>query len=227
MNKISNLLWGIVFIVVGVIIGLNALDITNINILFSGWWTLFIIVPCFIDLFKDEDKTGNIIGLVVGVLLLLGCQDIINFSILWKLLLPAILVMIGLSFIFKDTLNKGIKKKIKELKENNSNVKEHCATFGEQKVDYANEEFTGCDLTAVFGGVKCDLRDALIKEDQIITVSAIFGGITIYLPKDVNVKVNSTSIFGGISDDRGKKTKDGKVTLYISGTCLFGGVDIK
>lgn len=227
MNKISNLLWGIVFIVVGVIIGLNALDITNINILFSGWWTLFIIVPCFIDLFKDEDKTGNIIGLLVGILLLLGCQDIINFSILWKLLLPAILVMIGLSFIFKDTLNKGMKKKIKELKENNDNVKEHCATFGEQKVDYANEEFTGCDLTAVFGGVKCDLRDALIKEDQIITVSAIFGGITIYLPKDVNVKINSTSIFGGISDERSKKTKDGKVTLYISGTCLFGGVDIK
>lgn len=227
MNKTSNLLWGIVFIVVGVIFGLNALDITNINIFFSGWWTLFIIIPCFIDLFKDEAKTGNIIGLVIGILLLLGCQDIIDLDILWKLLLPAILVMIGLSFIFKDTLNKGIKKKIKELKDNNENVKEHCATFSEQKVDYTNEEFTGCDLTAVFGGVKCDLRDAIIKEDQIITVSAIFGGITIYLPKDVNVKVTSTSIFGGISDDRHKKTKDGKITVYISGTCLFGGVDIK
>ena len=59
MNKISNLLWGLVFVVLGVIFGLNALEITDINVFFDGWWTLFIIVPCFIGLFKDEDKTGN------------------------------------------------------------------------------------------------------------------------------------------------------------------------
>ena len=29
INKISNLLWGLVFIIVGVIIGLNALDIAD------------------------------------------------------------------------------------------------------------------------------------------------------------------------------------------------------
>ena len=77
MNKISNLLWGLVFIVVGVIFGLNILDITDINIFFDGWWTLFIIVPCFIGLFKDEDKSGNLIGLIIGVCLLLGCIDFI------------------------------------------------------------------------------------------------------------------------------------------------------
>ena len=48
MNKISNLLWGCIFIVVGVIFGLNALNITSINIFFDGWWTLFIIVPCIL-----------------------------------------------------------------------------------------------------------------------------------------------------------------------------------
>ena len=37
MKKISNLLWGLVFIIVGVIFGLNALEITDINILFDGW----------------------------------------------------------------------------------------------------------------------------------------------------------------------------------------------
>ena len=51
MNKTSNILWGIVLIVLGLIFGLNALDITHIDIFFNGWWTLFIIVPCCIDLF--------------------------------------------------------------------------------------------------------------------------------------------------------------------------------
>ena len=190
MNKIGNLLWGLVFIVVGVIFGLNALDITDINVFFDGWWTLFIIVPCFIGLFKDEDKTGNLIGLVIGVCLLLGCIDIVEFSLIWKLMVPAILVMIGLSFIFKDTFNNKVKKEIKKL--NKKDVKEYCACFSGQTVDFSNDEFDGCSLSAVFGGVKCDLKNAKIKEDVVINASSIFGGITIYVPEDVNVKTGHT-----------------------------------
>ena len=110
MNKISNSLWGLVLILLGLIIGLNALDITDINIFFDGWWTLFIIVPCFIGLFKNESKTGNIIGLIIGILLLLGSQNIINFALIWKLIVPIILIIIGLSFIFKDAFNKKVKQ---------------------------------------------------------------------------------------------------------------------
>ena len=66
MKKISNLLWGLIFILVGVVFGLNALGISDINIFFDGWWTLFIIVPCFIGLFNDDDKSGNLIGLIIS-----------------------------------------------------------------------------------------------------------------------------------------------------------------
>ena len=40
MNKMSNLLWGLVFIIVGVIFGLNALEITDINILFVRFFII-------------------------------------------------------------------------------------------------------------------------------------------------------------------------------------------
>ncbi len=225
MNKISNILWGMVFIILGIIFGLNALEITNINIFFDGWWTLFIIVPCFIGLFKDEDKSGNLIGLIIGLCLLLGCIDIIEFTLIWKLMVPAILVMIGLSFIFKDTLNSKVKKEIKKL--NKTEAKEYCSCFSGQTIDFNNEEFTGCSISAVFGGVKCDLKKAVIKEDTVINASSIFGGITIYVPEDVNVKISSTSIFGGVSDERKNKTKDNEHTIYINATSLFGGIEIK
>ena len=225
MNKIGNLLWGLVFIVVGVIFGLNALDITDINVFFDGWWTLFIIVPCFIGLFKDEDKSGNLIGLVIGACLLLGCIDIVEFSLIWKLMVPAILVMIGLSFIFKDTLNSKVKKEIKKL--NKTETKEYCSCFSGQTVDYNKEEFEGCSISAIFGGVKCDLKEAIINSDVVINANSIFGGITIYVPEDVNVKIGSTSIFGGVSDERKNKTKDAKYTIYINATSMFGGVEIK
>lgn len=225
MNKISNLLWGFVFIIIGVVFGLNALEITDINIFFDGWWTLFIIVPCFIGLFKDDDKSSNLIGLIIGLCLLLGCQDIIEFAIIWKLMIPAILVMIGLSFIFKDTLNSKVNKEIKKL--NKNETKEYCACFSGQKIDFIKEEFTGCSLSAVFGGIECDLKKSIIKEDTVINASSIFGGITIYVPEDINVKISSTSIFGGVSDKRKNKTTDAKDTIYINATSMFGGVEIK
>ena len=225
MIKISNILWGLVFIVVGVIFGLNALNITDINIFFDGWWTLFIIVPCFIGLFKDEDKSSNLIGLVIGICLLLGCIDIIEFTLIWKLMVPAILVMIGLSFIFKDTLNSKIKKEIKKL--NKTETKEYCSCFSGQTIDFNNEEFKGCTISAIFGGVKCDLKNAIIKNDVVINATSIFGGITIYVPENVNVKISATSIFGGVSDERKNKTKNNEYTIYINTTSMFGGIEIK
>ena len=225
MTKMSNLLWGLVFILLGVIFGLNALDITNINIFFDGWWTLFIIVPCFVGLFKDEDKSSNLIGLIIGLCLLLGCQDIIEFDLIWKLMVPAILVIIGLSFIFKDILNSKLKKEINNLKKNET--KEYYACFSGQTIDFNNEEFKGCSINAVFGGIKCDLKESIIKEDTVINVSSIFGGTTIYVPKNVNIKINSTPIFGGVSDERKNKTKDNEHTIYINATSIFGGVEIK
>lgn len=225
MGKTSNLLWGLVLIILGVVFGLNALNITDINIFFDGWWTLFIIVPCFIGLFKDSDKTGNLIGLIIGSCLLLGCQNIIDFELVWKLMIPFILVIIGLSIIFKDTINNKVKKQIKKL--NKNNLKEYYATFAGQTIDFTKEEFDGCHLNAIFGGIKCDLRDAIIKEDTVIDISAIFGGVTLYVPNDIDVKVTSIPIFGGVSDERKKKSREGNTTLYINATSIFGGVEIK
>ena len=227
MKKVSNLLWGIVLIVIGIIFGLNALDIADINIFFDGWWTLFIIVPCFIDLFTEDEKTGSIIGLVIGVCLFLCCQEILDFEIILKLIVPVILVIIGVSLIFKDTMKTKIKEEINKLNKKNPNSNEYCAMFGSQNINFSQEEFKGCELNAVFGGIKCDLTDSIIKNNAVINASAIFGGITIYAPEDVNIKVVSSSVLGGVSDERKVKAKDSKTTIYINASCIFGGVEIK
>lgn len=227
MKKFGNILWGLVFIVVGCIIGLNALGITDIDIFFDGWWTLFIIIPCFIGLFKDSEKTGNLIGLLIGVVLLLSCQGLLQFDMVWKLLVPAILIAIGLSFIFKDTINTKINSEIKKLNQNKKGDTEYSATFGGQDVKLDNEEFKGADLTAVFGGVKCDLTKSIITSDQVINANAIFGGIEIYVPSNVQIKVKSTPIFGGVTNKTTQKIDDNSHTIYINAVSIFGGVEIK
>lgn len=227
MKKVSNILWGVVLIVIGVISGLNALEITDINIFFKGWWTLFIIVPCFIGIFNDESKTGNLIGLVIGVVLLLGSRDIISFEIIGKLIVPIVLIGIGLSIIFKDTLNSKVSKKIKQISKENKNLNDYTATFGGQKVKYPNKEFEGATSNAIFGGVDMNLKDAIISKDVVINATAIFGGIDIFVPSNVNVEVKSTAIFGGTSNKTMKVEGDNVHTIYVNSFALFGGVDIK
>jgi len=226
MNNIKNILWGIILVIIGVIIGLNTMGITDIDIFFDGWWTLVIIVPCFIGLFTNKDKTGNIIGLLVGVILLLGMQNIIDFNLIWKLLLPSIIVIIGLSLIFKNTFNSKINNEIKKLNNKNTKDNEYCATFSGQRIDFPNEEFKGATLNSVFGSITCDLREAKIKEDVVINASSVFGGIDIIVPDDVNIKIKSNSIFGGVNNKK-KNNEDKKYTIYVNASCLFGGVDIK
>ena len=227
MKKFGNVLWGIVLIIVGVIIGGNALGITNINIFFDGWWTLFIIIPSFIGLFKDSEKAGNLIGLLIGIALLLACQDVLNFDLIWKLAFPAILVAIGLSIIFKDVLGGKISAEIKKLNESRNDENQYCATFSGQNVNFDGEKFTGADLTAVFGGVKCDLRKAIIDSDVVINASSTFGGIEIYVPSNVKIKTKSTSIFGGVENKANTKEDEKSHTIYINGIAVFGGVEIK
>lgn len=227
MKNFRTFLWGIVLVVIGVILGTNALNITNINIFFNGWWTLFIIVPSFIDLFKEENKTGNLIMLTLGIILLLACQDFLEFDLVLKLFIPLVLVITGLSLLFKNTVSNKITKEIKKINKTNPQSKEYYATFSGQKLDFAGEEFSGCKLSAIFGGIDCDLTEAIITKDTVITASSIFGGINLYAPSDVNVKVNSSSIFGGVTNKKKNNNDKGQKTIYINATCLFGGIEIK
>lgn len=188
---------------------------------------MFIIIPCFIGLFKDDEKTGNLIGLLIGTLLLLGCQNILDFDLIWKLAFPAILVIIGLSIIFKDALSEKVSNEIKKLNEKRSGENSYCATFSGQNINFDGDKFTGADFTAVFGGVKCDLRKAIIESDVVINASSTFGGIEIYVPSNVKVKTKSTSIFGGVENKANTKVDENSHTIYINGTALFGGVEVK
>ena len=216
MKKVGNILWGLVFIVVGVILGLNALEITKINLFFDGWWTLFIIVPCFIGIFREREKIANIIGCLVGVFLLLCCQKVWDFELMWRLLIPTVLIVIGLCFIFKDVVGGNVASEIKRLNSQRKGKNEYSATFSGQDINFNGQEFNGIDLIATFGGIKCDLRNAVINSDQVVNVSSTFGGVDVFVPSNVQVKIKSTSIFGGVSDRAAHTNQEGVPTIFTS-----------
>ena len=225
MKRINKIIWGCVLLAVSAILILNTFGITNIDIFFDGWWTLFIIVPSFIGLFNSNEKTGSIIGLLIGIFLLLACQNVLDFEIIWKLAVPVIIAVIGIKMIFGGIgKDKDIIKCTDEYKENMKNA---FAAFSGQDLNFDNEVFRGAEITAVFGGVKLDLRNAVFEGNTVVNACCIFGGADILLPDNVNVKINSNSLFGGIDNKKHKNSKDNLYTVYLNGTCIFGGVDVK
>ncbi len=224
MKDLSRILWGIVLVLLGIIWGLNATGVTNIDIFFDGWWTLFIIVPAFVNLLdpQKKGKWGSSLWLIAGVFLLLACRDIIDLDFVWKLAVPIIIVLIGLSLIFKNPDKEGIKESIEKL---DDKKREYLTvSFKEQKISKSGD-FKGANLDAVFGSLKLDLTDAKLGKETIIKASSIFAGINITVPEDVEVKIKTTPIFGGVSNTH--KNNSSKKIIYIDAICVFGGIEIQ
>lgn len=224
MKKYKNIVYGIMLILLGIIIALISLGIIHTNLFFKGWWTLVIIIPSIIGLLFEDDKLGNLISLIIGILLLLGVRNIIDYKILLKLFVPILLVTVGLSLILKNILESKKTLRIKELNKVKDNTKDIFATLSNENKKIIGE-FKGISIDAVFSSVELDLREAEIKKDQVINVSAIFSGVTILTNNNIKVIVKSDSLFGGVSNHI--EEKDEAKAIYINASCLFGGVEIK
>lgn len=237
-NRIGNVLWGLFFIVLGVAIGGRAFGYWDFHLFFPGWWTLFLIIPCTIDLFQKGIRTGSMIGLLIGILLLAMCQGYLSMGDMKKLLFPIIFIIVGCSILFHNVMGhrrkpqcgkKTIHNDFEDVNLNASgDVLDYCATFQGQTIKYDNEVFYGAVLNSVFGGIELVLENAILTEDTKIDCSAVFGGITIHLPEGANVKVKASRMFGGVNNQR-KSCQEipGAPTIFIEASCMFGGVEIK
>ena len=112
--------------------------------------------------------------------------------------------------------------------------------YGGDEYVYHGETFHGARLDAFFGGIRLDLREAVITEDEEIDIHTFFGGIELFVPTTVNVKVKSQSFIGGVSRSTSSRLlpKERKnhaktqadttaPTIHIIASNFFGGVDIK
>ncbi len=221
-KRISNILWGLIFIAVGLGVVGNMAGIWEFHVFFDGWWTLFLIVPAVISLIEKGFQIGNSVCLVIGAALLAACRGVVGWDVLSALFLPAIFIVIGLVLVMRNLFHLGGRKVYvdKEKRRNDSII------FSGKKI-IVEDEFFGMDCDAVFGGVVLDLRKAKITENISIDTMAVFGGVDILLPAGLKVVVSDTSLFGGCNNQYHSYSGDGIPTVYINATALFGGVEVR
>lgn len=225
MKSMSKILWGMVLIIVGLMLAINALGFAHIDIFFDGWWTLFIIIPSLIGLVDGKDRYGSFIGLIIGATLLLSAQGFISIGLVMKLVVPFIIVLIGLSVLQKGLFGEKVKEKV-EIKD--SDDFENIAVVMADDYKVIKGEFKGAIVETVFGHSTIDLSDAKIRDNASIKISSIFSKTDIILPEGVTLKMNSTRVFGSVTN----VVKDTKATkkdknVYVEAVAVFGGIFLR
>ena len=224
--KKSNLIWGFIFILAGILYILNEF----FGLPFDIWdlWPLLIILPSINSMLKKGPRVGNIIFFFLGLAILLDSMNIVNDRILDKLFIPICLIVIGIAFIFRERIfDKSEPKNVGGGFFNQGDGDSYTSIFSANKVNLPHDVFNGAEITAIFGAVELNMRDAVITNDAVINCTTIFGGADILVPAGVNIKVSGLPIFGGVKDKSIKYENENAPTLYINATCMFGGVTVK
>lgn len=213
---------GILIIVIGVLYLLSVID-PSFAINYSLLWPIALIVLCLYSIFKN--KRADIvpaIGLFFG-LLILGVNCELWSDKAYEFIWPGILIIVGLSIIFKSVNYK--KRKVDVLGKDGIHTYNGILAGVEEKVE--SKDFKGADIYAVFGGVDLDLRNIEVKDDIVINVYSVFGGTTLLVPENYNIKINSTAVFGGNENKTKNKFDEKKKTININCVSVFGGTEIK
>ena len=219
-KRISNTVWGLIFIVIGIGAAGNMTGIWDINPFFNGWWTLFLIIPAFTSIIQNGIKIFNSIFLVLGLALLACCLGYLPWEALYRLAVPMVMILIGLVMVGKNLFHIG-GRRVEFLSDSR---REELVVFSGKNL-VVNDYFYGIDGDAIFGGLTIDLRNAKIEQDISIDAMAVFGGVDILLPANVSVKLNETSLFGGCSTRRTCNFEG--IIVYVNAIALFGGVEVK
>ena len=77
-KKTKSVIWGVIFVLAGVMYAGNALELWDFSLFFDGWWTLFLIVPALVSIFTEGPRTDKFVFLLLGVGMLLAVQEVLE-----------------------------------------------------------------------------------------------------------------------------------------------------
>lgn len=185
--------------------------------------------------------------ILIGVLFLLDNFYYIDFGDIIATYWPLILVAIGIKIIMD-------KRRDKDIIDDINSGEQESTTFGSSGTDFVSEsnifgdinlkltsgKFRGGSINNVFGDIKLDISEVKLAEGVTrISISGVFGDITLVTPKDIPLTLRGSAVAGDIAA-RGNK-KDGlfpnmnysdrgyeqaKSRLDIRSSIVFGSITV-
>ncbi|MEX2511979.1 MAG: DUF5668 domain-containing protein [Cyclobacteriaceae bacterium] len=243
----GNQALGILILVIGTLLLVKQLGIFIPSWIFS-WPMILIAIGLYTGFRHGFQNTGSIVLLVIGLFFLLKDKILLPVEV-GPYLLPVALIILGLFIVFRRKKNFEIdwknwegnydrwERKVRTGKANFDQDEKNSfdsdflnveAIFCGVKRKVISKNFKGGEITTIFGGTDIDLMQADIPDQAILKVSVVFGGIKLILPPHWDVQMGVSNIAAGVEDKRyvQQSTVDQNKKLIISGSVIFGGIEI-
>jgi len=225
-NIKSRVIVGLMLILIGGLFILNNYNILDLPSEYMTWEFFFILFGLLLFILSNNKTAGTIF---IGI----GLFNLIPE--LW----PLIFVAIGLYIILRRRNNSSTfqtrfnfhKSQEADAEISNKDFIEETAIFGGTSKIFHADNFRGGNIVSIFGGSEINLTNCKLAEgENVLNMTAIFGGTTIVVPRNWKIDLDVMPIFGGFGDERIKNPTipiDESKTLVIKGLVLFGGGEIK
>lgn len=223
----SAIITGSIIIMLGLVWLLRRMEVP-IPYWITSWEALLIAVGVLLGIGNRFRNPASYILIGIGVIFIF--DDILPYY--WQdYLWPAVVILVGLFIILKPRLQKRQREKVLAESSGSDTGGERLSItsiFNGVKRTLRNPDFRGGTIVNIFGGSEVNLMQSNIQGTAYLDVTAIFGGVKLIVPPTWEVRLEETSLFGGVEDKRYGAldvVPEDKV-LVITGTVIFGGMDI-
>ncbi|MBI2919321.1 MAG: hypothetical protein HYY01_15210 [Chloroflexi bacterium] len=212
---------GVIVVLLGVLLLLNTTGAVTIGV--ARW------IPSAFILWAVWRMAASGFRDIVGPLWMIAIAGFVQLLVLGEPLgkwWPALLIFVGILVLIGGSHLRGRARE--QAGHDDIDV---VAVMGGAERRVTSRGYKGGQVTAVMGGVDLDLRGAEVAErPATLEVTAVMGGVEIKVPPDWVVRTDAFVLFGGTEDKRHRvetASGDGAPHLVVTGTVVFGGIEIK
>lgn len=257
-NKSATI--GAIILIIGLVLLIKNL-IPNLPNFLLSWQLVFIAVGIIVGMKTKFKSLVPIILIAIGGLSFIH-QYIFSIPHYRAIFLPIILILIGIKLITsnnKKTRSIGYQSPESPAeassntsmiaydysKNDNSNTQGSTEKtnnyalppefidvevyFGSQSTKIYTKSFKKANINLMFGASKINFREADFTEIVVVDVLSICGSIELNMPSNWYIKNEITSILGSVEDNRNtfNITPDITKIMILRGTCVMSSIEIK
>jgi predicted membrane protein len=223
----GRVIGGVILIVLGIVFLLDQLGIAQIGGFVWRLWPLILVVVGVVQLANSpRNWIGPAILIGLGAIFLIDSFGILGISA-WALIWPLGIILVGAAILLNQT-NRRSRHDDDEVPVGDDTVNAS-ATFGSHKARSTSQAFRGGSVSATFGEVKLDLRDAVFAPGgATLAANATFGNVEVRVPMNTRVILEGTPFLGDVSDHTTPRLTEGEPpTLRVLAAAFLGGVSIR
>jgi len=249
-NRRGKIAAGLLVITFGTLFLLSGLGVNIPTWVFN--WEMILIAIGFIVVIRHKLRSlAGYLMMIVGTLFLFHewYPEAINMKIIW----PILVILVGIGMLFKSQRSRsgrfrkhghhhhrfnrehwkqwhdgeGFAANLDDISQDD--FIDAVSIFGGVQKNVVSKKFRGADIVTIFGGNEINLSQADFTDKVVMDVTNFFGGTTLVVPNNWQIKSEVVAIFGGIEDKRQSSQPipgEPEKIVILKGTCLFGGIDI-